>query len=450
MQDREHKYGLRRLVHLIKERFDLSEDKATQREVIELVGKGVEFRGTNLWVLIFATFIASLGLNLNSTAVIIGAMLISPLMGPIMGLGLSVGVNDFELMKRSLRNFGFMVLVSIATSTIYFYLSPISSAQSELLARTEPTVYDVLIALFGGLAGFVAQTRKDRTSTVIPGVAIATALMPPLCTAGYGLATLQFTYFLGAAYLFFINTIFIAVGTYVMTRFMKYSRKEFIDKAREKKVKSYIAIIVVLTIIPSVIMTFHIVQRSIFDNAADRFVANVFRFEKTQVIDYKREFKSRGGKSHIDVVLIGESLSQDIIDNARAQMHVYGLVDTELNVKQADGSEKVDVNILSMSYTQLLDEKNKQIHELEDRLSRFTSDTLALSDIALEAATVVDNINTISLSPQEVYDTAGKAVDNILVCVVKPAIPFEGVDVAKLQNWLRVRTKSENVRIYIE
>ena len=174
--------GFRRFV---RGRFDLSEDKASESEVIENIRKGIEFKGTNLWVLVFATFIASLGLNVNSTAVIIGAMLISPLMGPIMGIGLSVGINDFELMKRSLRNFGFMVLVSIATSTFYFVISPLSNAQSELLARTVPTTYDVLIALFGGLAGIVAQSRKDRTSTVIPGVAIATALMPPLCTAGF-------------------------------------------------------------------------------------------------------------------------------------------------------------------------------------------------------------------------------------------------------------------------
>ena len=188
----------------LRSRFDLSADKASEEEVVDNIRKGVEFKGTNLWVLIFATFVASLGLNVNSTAVIIGAMLISPLMGPIMGMGLSVGINDFELLKRSLRNFGFMVLASIFTSTLYFFISPLSGAQSELLARTTPTTYDVLIAFFGGLAGIVAQSRKDRTSTVIPGVAIATALMPPLCTAGFGLATLQFKYFIGAFYLFFI------------------------------------------------------------------------------------------------------------------------------------------------------------------------------------------------------------------------------------------------------
>ena len=213
------------LRRFLRDRFDLGEDGALQDEVVDNICRGVDFRGTNLWVLIFATFVASLGLNVNSTAVIIGAMLISPLMGPIMGMGLSVGINDFDLLKRSVRNFGFMVLVSILTSTLYFVVSPLSGAQSELLARTVPTTYDVLIAFFGGLAGIVAQSRRDRTSTVIPGVAIATALMPPLCTAGYGLATLQLNYFLGAFYLFFINTVFIAIATFVVVRFLKYRKK---------------------------------------------------------------------------------------------------------------------------------------------------------------------------------------------------------------------------------
>ena len=183
-----YRTALGRFFGSIRERFDLGEDSATQAEVVASITKSVEFRGTNLWVLICATFIASLGLNVNSTAVIIGAMLVSPLMGPIMGIGLSLGINDFQLLKKSLRNFLWMFVVSIVTSSVFFLFSPYSSAQSELLARTSPTTYDVLIAFFGGLAGMLAQTRRDRTGTVISGVAIATALMPPLCTAGFGIA----------------------------------------------------------------------------------------------------------------------------------------------------------------------------------------------------------------------------------------------------------------------
>ncbi|MFA6745894.1 MAG: DUF389 domain-containing protein, partial [Bacteroides graminisolvens] len=181
----------------LKEYLDLRKDKDNELATVESIRKGVEFKGANLWILIFAIFMASLGLNVNSTAVIIGAMLISPLMGPIMGIGLSVGLNDFELMKRSFKSFLVATAFSVATSTFFFLISPIDEAQSELLARTSPTIYDVLIALFGGLAGVVAFSTKEK-GNVIPGVAIATALMPPLCTAGFGLATGNLVYFLGA------------------------------------------------------------------------------------------------------------------------------------------------------------------------------------------------------------------------------------------------------------
>ena len=211
-----------------------------------------------------------------------------------MGIGLSVGINDFELMKRSLRNFGFMVLVSIATSTFYFVISPLSNAQSELLARTVPTTYDVLIALFGGLAGIVAQSRKDRTSTVIPGVAIATALMPPLCTAGFGLATLQFKYFIGAFYLFFINTVFIAIATYMVVRFLKYEKHSFLDSKKERKVRRSMVLIVLVTLIPSVVIGYRIVKRSVFEANADRYVATVMKFPQAQVVDYSRMLRADG------------------------------------------------------------------------------------------------------------------------------------------------------------
>lgn len=225
------------LLLFFKERFDLHEGKEDELETIDYIRKNVEFKGANLWILIFAIFVASVGLNVNSTAVIIGAMLISPLMGPIMGIGLAAGINDFELLKKSMKNLGIAVVISILTSTIYFSFTPLNDAQSELLARTEPTIWDVLIALFGGLAGIVAGSRKEK-SNAIPGVAIATALMPPLCTAGYGLATANLYYFFGAFYLFFINSVFISLSTYVIVRFMKFPKKEFLDRKREKTVKT--------------------------------------------------------------------------------------------------------------------------------------------------------------------------------------------------------------------
>ena len=212
--DERNKFAIK---SFLGEYLDLRKDKDNELATVDSIRKGVEFKGANLWILIFAIFMASLGLNVNSTAVIIGAMLISPLMGPIMGVGLSVGLNDFELMKRSLKSFLITTAFSVTTATIFFLLAPIAGSQSELLARTSPTIYDVFIALFGGLAGVVALSTKEK-GNVIPGVAIATALMPPLCTAGYGLASGNLIYFLGAFYLYFINSVFISLATFLGMR----------------------------------------------------------------------------------------------------------------------------------------------------------------------------------------------------------------------------------------
>lgn len=445
----EKKSRIQSYTDFFKEKFNLDEDRASQQEVIENISKGVEFKGTNLWVLIFATFVASLGLNVNSAAVIIGAMLISPLMGPIMGIGLSLGINNFELMKRSLRNFGFMVLVSIITSTIFFTVSPMSNVQSELLARTMPTTYDVLIAFFGGMAGIVAQSRKDRTSTVIPGVAIATALMPPLCTAGYGLATGQFAYFIGAFYLFFINTVFIAFATYFIVRFLKYDKKEFLDKKREARVKRYMAIIMIIAFVPSVVLGYRIVTRSIFESNADRYIGNMFQFEKTKVIDYKKEFKVSGDTSRIEVVLMGEGLSGDAIDNLKAQMLNYGLYRTDLVLRQSDGSDtRLDFSSMQLNYTALLEEKNRQITDLKQRVGKLSADTIDVTDISKEIALVVDNVAAVALSKMFEYDTNGAVQDTALVCMVRRIDVSKQIDQKRLAAWLSVRTKIRNVRIY--
>jgi uncharacterized hydrophobic protein (TIGR00271 family) len=263
--DERNKFAIK---SFLGEYLDLRKDKDNELATVDSIRKGVEFKGANLWILIFAIFMASLGLNVNSTAVIIGAMLISPLMGPIMGVGLSVGLNDFELMKRSLKSFLITTAFSVTTATIFFLLAPIAGSQSELLARTSPTIYDVFIALFGGLAGVVALSTKEK-GNVIPGVAIATALMPPLCTAGYGLASGNLIYFLGAFYLYFINSVFISLATFLGVRVMHFQRKEFVDKTREKTVRKYIVLIVVLTMCPAVYLTFGIIKSTFYEAAAN-------------------------------------------------------------------------------------------------------------------------------------------------------------------------------------
>ena len=438
------------LREFMKGRFSLDEDKAQRDEVVAAISKGVEFRGVNLWVLIFATMIASLGLNVNSAAVIIGAMLISPIMGPIMGVGLALGINDFELLKKSLRNLALMFIVAIITSTVYFFISPLSSNSSELLARTVPTTYDVLIALFGGLAGIVAQTRQDRTSTVIPGVAIATALIPPLCTAGFGLATGQFRFFIGAFYLFFINSVFIALATYAMVRFLQYEKKVFIDKTRERTVKRLMMVITLVTFIPSVVIGFHMVRVSVFEAVADKYVSQVFNFPHTRVIECNKHSAQGKNPSQIELLLVGEPLGEEVIENARTQMRNFGLEKAELVVRQANTEDKVDVASLQKSYQELLEEKNRRIGEMSSQLKRYRVTNVEVNDISREVGAMMDNIGAISLTKGITFDVEGTPGDTTLVCVVTPRDSALPVDRETLTRWLKIRTKVENVKLFVE
>ena len=446
--------SFRRWVHdmrcFIKGRFMLDDDKAPQSEVEATITKGVEFKGVNLWVLIFATMIASLGLNVNSAAVIIGAMLVSPIMGPIMGVGFSLAINDFELLKKSLRNLALMFIVAIITSTAYFFVSPLASNSSELLARTVPTTYDVLIAFFGGLAGIIAQTRQDRTSTVIPGVAIATALIPPLCTAGFGLATGQIRFFFGAFYLFFINSVFIALATYAMVRFLKYDKKAFIDKTKERNVKRLMMFITLLTFIPSVFIGLNMVRHTIFDATAEKFVAEVFNFPQTRVIECNKHYAKGNRPSQIELVLVGEPLEESVIENARLQLEHHGLAETELIVRQASKTDEVNVASLQASYTDLLSEKNRRIEEMTQQLKRYRMTNVEVDDISREVGAVMPQVKHISLMKGITFDTQGVAQDTTVVCVVKAEDPKAMIDRDVLINWLKVRTKVRNVKLFVE
>lgn len=437
----------------LQEKFNLDEDKAEQAEVVENIRRGVEFRGTNLWILMFAIVIASVGLNVNSTAVIIGAMLVSPLMGPIMGIGLSLGINDFELLKKSFKNFLFSVGVSLLVSTLYFSISPALTTQSELLARTTPTIWDVMIASFGGLAGIVAQSRRDRTSTVIPGVAIATALMPPLCTAGFGLATGNWVFFGGAFYLFTINAVFIALSTFFIVRFMKYEKKHFLDSKRAKRVQHYMIIIITATLVPSVILAYSIVQRAVFENNAKNFIDKVLVFEKSEVMNSTVAYDSDGNT--IDVMLIGEPVSVDLIQLAQNQLENYKLHNTKLIVRQASAGDKLNnsqmQNIL-LSNTQIINEKNQIIAHLEGRLGQLDSQSIPSSDIARELSSLWSNLQTFSMSKAYTMDARGEKTDSVLMCIIKAdtqqTLTIE--DNERLKKWLIERTKSKNVKLIIE
>ncbi len=452
-EEKEHKKRVRRTLigrfaRNVRERFDLLEDSASQEEVEASVYKSVEFKGTNLWVLICATFIASLGLNVNSTAVIIGAMLISPLMGPIIGVGMSLGINDFQLLKKSLRNFMWMFAVSIITSSIFFVISPYSNVQSELLARTSPTTYDVLIAFFGGIAGMLAQTRRDRTGTVIAGVAIATAIMPPLCTAGFGIANGEVRFILGALYLFMINAVFIALASYIMVLFLKYEKKTILDEAKSKRMNQYMMLLALIIIVPSLVMTVGIIRRTQFETNVDKYIDNVFRFNATMVVDYEKYYHYDGKKSSIEVNLVGEPLSRNMIENATAQMVFYGLENTELHVRQADNNDRIDFSTIQRSFEEIVNEKNKTIEKLETRLATVqTVDTIAVSDLAREIPLIDANVGAVAVSKHISYTTNGQPSDTTIVVSVTGKSKDVVIDNSKIRDWLRIRLKTDKIEV---
>lgn len=343
-----------------------------------------------------------------------------------------------------------MFIVAIVTSTLYFLVSPLSANSSELLARTTPSIYDVLIALFGGLAGMVAQTRQDRTSTVIPGVAIATALIPPLCTAGFGIATGQSRFFFGAFYLFFINSVFIAMATYLVVRFLKYQKKAFLDPVRERNVKRSMLVISLVTFVPSVVIGVQMVRVSVFEAMADKYVERVFAFPHTRVIEANMEYARRGEPSRIELLLVGEPLGDEVIDNARAQLPGYGLDKTELIVRQASSADRVDVASLQQSYSELLDEKNRRIERMNALLDRYKVTNVEVEDISREAGAMMRNIGTISLTKGITFDVDGTPRDTSVVCVVRPADPADTIDRQTLSCWLRIRTKVDNLKLFVE
>ena len=446
---------LRQIRIFLTRHFDLRQEKEDEQETIESLKKGVEFRGTNLWVLIFAIFLASLGLNTNSTAVIIGAMLISPLMGPIMGFGLGLGITDFKLVKRSLRNYLTATVFSVVTATIYFLISPISEAQSELLARTSPTIYDVLIAFFGGLAGIVAGSTKSK-GNVIPGVAIATALMPPLCTAGFGLATGNLSYFFGAFYLYFINTVFISLSTYIVVRMLKYPHKEFLDKKREQTVRRYMMIIVTCTIIPSLYLTYRIFKDTLFDQQVKSFVNKELDFPNTQILSRTVAVDTTGHKA-ISVVLLGEEVPDVLIEAARARMTDYGLGGIGLNVQQGFGTD-VDINELKSVLMKDLYKNNEelvraqaaQIDSLKHTVDRYRrASHLALS-LTPELRVLYPQVERLACTPTIIANTVENKPDTVLLVYVKAKKALTPDEQRKLSQWMAARTEEKNIKLIID
>ncbi len=438
----------------IRSLLSLTRDKADDEIIDARIRGDIEMRGSNLWVLMFAIFVASVGLNVNSTAVIIGAMLISPLMGPIMGIGYGAGINDFALLRKSFKNLAIATLIGLLTSTFYFAVSPLSSAQSELLARTTPTVWDVLIGFFGGLAGIVAITRKEKTN-VIPGVAIATALMPPLCTAGYGLASGHWSYFFGAFYLYIINFVFIALSSFLIVRVFNVSEKKYIDEERAKKAQKYIIAVAIATILPSSYLAYELVKEELFKSKASAFAASEFNFTNTTVSQVKINPKKRTVK----VFLVGEHIPQKEIERITERLSVAGLDGAALRVYQSGEKEELDVaglkaDIVSALYRDSLANMETKTKELERLKKEISGSKEYFVAIPMELEIIFPKVKNVILS--ESYDinasesNSSKLTKKTLILNAKSKTKITKTELQQIESWLKKRVKNDNVLVFIK
>ena len=432
-----------------REYFDLMPDKESEAEVIEGIRAGAQFRGANLWVLICAIFIASLGLNVNSTAVIIGAMLVSPLMGPIIGMGLAVGINDLDLLKSSMKNFAVATVVSILTAMVYFLLSPFKEAQSELLARTSPTLYDVMIAFFGGAAGILALCTKGK-GNVIPGVAIATALMPPLCTAGYGLATGQWMFFFGAFYLFFINTVFISLATFLGVRVLSFRTVENVTRERAMKARRVMMGLVILTMVPAAILTFSLVRQSFFKQNVTSFIDEQLNWTGTQIISHRVDRKEQV----LHVAVIGAEVDSVQQRLAEQQLPNYHLADYRLVLIQGVQSDSLlqrvsRIETSRSDYKKTVLQQSQQIHDLEAALSQYEHLEEMAVAIRPELQVLYPAIRTFTLARTlEVRsDTTATLPITVALVGTAPSHRLTTSQIAQLGDWLRARTEADSLRV---
>lgn len=433
------------------------DDAADEQVVTDGIRQGVEFRGAKLWILVLAVFVASLGLNTNSAAVIIGAMLISPLMGPIIGMGLGAAIYDFDLLRRSFRSYLIATAFSIITATLYFLVSPFSEAQSELLARTSPTIYDVLIALCGGLAGIIALgSKSQRSGNVIPGVAIATALMPPLCTVGFGFSIGNLQYAAGALYLFVINTIFIALATFIGASFiMRFKKMSELTDTGRRRSRRIITLLTIFTIVPSVILTIDMVRENKFKRHVNEFLQTEMHWSKTQIVTHKEDFKEKT----ITVVLIGEEIDSLKISSIEQRMPQYGLGGTKLTVMQsANGMNEEELlsmfnatNTVHHQDEALIASQRERIDNLERALKKYQDSGKTSETLLAESKLLWPSITSLSYGHGAraiVADSTQSAHEEVLL-VVESKTPLNANEEERLTKWLSTRAGSDNIRVIL-
>lgn len=441
----------------IKELLDIQED--TDRDsTMEIVKRDISFKGHNAWILVFSIFVASIGLNVSSTAVVIGAMLISPLMGPIVGVGFSVAINDVDTLKRSLVNLGVMVVLSVLTAYLYFLVSPIKQETPELVARTYPTILDVLVAIFGGLALIVAKTKKGAIASVIMGVAIATALMPPLCTVGYGLAIRNWEYALGALYLFSINSVFIALSTFVVAKLLRFPLVKYANSKRRKNTARLASLIAVLVMIPSIILFVNLLSQQVFVSKTKDFITEVVNYPGAEVVKFSQDYK----KKTIDLYLIGRPVPQSQVNDWVAELKsIPDLQEVDLRVHQGSDqsseiaerlSSEVRAGILEDLYVrnqQVVEDKDARIRLLEQELVRYRASGIPFEKISREAKINYRNIEEMSYANN--VTTNFSRIDTVPTFNVKwdksLSASVRENERNKLSQWLKVRLSLDTLSV---
>lgn len=435
---------VRKFVHYFNLESELDNPDRIHEEII----KGIVFKGTNLWILVFAIIVASVGLNMNSTAVIIGAMLISPLMGPINGMGYSIATYNYELFKQSIKNFSFAVLASLIASTTYFALSPIATAHSELLARTSPTIYDVMIAFFGGLAGIVAISSKHK-GNVIPGVAIATALMPPLCTAGYGLATTQFDYFFGAIYLFTINTVFIAIASVVISQILKFPIRTLVDKQYKQKVNRWISVVILIVLLPSIYFGYGLVQKEKFNENANRYITNVSTIEGNFLL--KSDINVR--TQTITLIYGGLHLSGDQKAMIIEKASTFNLQKANIIIQQGLAIDNLSgINTATIQLREEISNLKLELKEKDAAMGNLIKKNEVGETILKEINALLPQIEGCTYAETFKFSqrNSGSIQTALVLFSIKKGQTITPEEKEKIENWLQTKISMKSIKILYE
>ena len=435
-----------------KNLLDMRGDMMSYDSIADMMEENTKIHGSNMWILMMAIFIASIGLNVNSTAVIIGAMLISPLMSGIMSMGYSLAVRDLKLLERAAARFGTQVVISLFTSTIYFLISPLSEPTSEMIARTSPTIWDVLIALFGGMAGMIGNTRQVK-GNVIPGVAIATALMPPLCTVGYGIARADLKFILGAGYLFIINTLFIALSAALVAVILRIPNVHKLSPERQKRVNIWVTLITVIAIVPSVYIGANTVVNSVISSSIEEFISKEFVFSDSQVVASSIDIDNK----MINVSVIGEHLSDETVGMLKNQMNNYGISDYTLRITQnmvpdfsvTQDTERVTIAVQESKINELetvIKKKDEEIAQLRDMNSVIQENL----DLYTDSAKIAENAPKIFSELTDCafgYMSTGSGYYPVFTA--RTAVKLSAEREETIRNWIITETGSDKCEVSI-